>query len=101
MGTFKIGSTSLGDKVFLVNNDRYVLAPDMYVAKDIIKQLRIELKSIELYTTLNDSCIVVHRMGSTVTTQKSGKLLVMDTVLVFGSPRGLDTSCPHKVVYMG
>lgn len=99
MGTFKIGNVTLGDKVFCANGNRYVLAPDISMAKDIMKQLRINVETLSLYTTLNESCSLVHRLGSTVTTQKSGELLVMDTVLVFGSPRGLNTTCPNKVVY--
>lgn len=99
MGTFKIGRVELGEKVYCTEQNRMVLAPDVHTAKEVLKQLRVPYDSLTLYATLSDACYVAHRLGTTVVAHKAGELLVMDTVLVFGSPRGLDTTRPNKVTY--
>lgn len=99
MGTFKVGSVELGEEVYKTESGRFILAPNQQVALDIVKQLRLTDKSVEFYVKLNDANVLTHRLGSTVTAHKSGELITMDTVLVFGSPRGLDTTRPNKVVY--
>lgn len=99
MGTLKIGSVSLGDTIYCFDDERFVLAPDESVAKEIMEQLRIHWSKVECIGEVTSTCKATHRLGTTISVVKSGVLYVLDTVLVFGSPRGLDTTVPNKIVY--
>lgn len=98
MATFKIGRVELGDTVFKNNEGRFILAKDAHTAKLICSKLRVD-DDVSEVCSLNADTTVLHRNGFTVFTTHRDKSYELDTVLVFGSPRGLNTTCSNKVVY--
>ena len=99
MATFKIGKVALGDVVFSTEEGRFVLAKNQIMAISILDKLRVSAKGLRKVCTLTEANVVVHRNGATVCASHKGEVYELDTVLVFGSPRGLDTTCPNRVVY--
>ena len=102
MADFRIGSLSLGDKIFYSEKwDRYVLAKDAVKAKHILSQLRLEEPTMKLVCTLTEASNILHRGGSHVYVISGSKEYIADTLLVYGSPRGMDSIHPLKVTYVG
>lgn len=101
MASFRIGTIDLGDKVFYSSQlDRYILADSLFGAQSILEQQRLKGGPLEFICQLTDASKLLHKGGCHVYIVHGHAEYVADTILVCGSPKGMDTRKHIAITYV-